>query len=440
MISSGNHEGLVLANRYQIGTLDANGKLCAVYRGHDTTLRRPVAIKAVPPELTNTYRTALHAISTLAHPAIISTYDAIEQDGWLFVIQEFVAARSLALYLRSGVPAQRAIDLGLQIARALSYAHAHGITHGDLTPAAVLVDRHAIVRINNFAAPRDEGYFTQYTEMRFTCDDDEPGETETTLTVPVLTSEVPDDEPRAESPAPMRMEDSDPQVDDVWASGLLLWLLLTEPCERNSVEESSSTLERTFRQDVPDDVRKVISRIVLRTHPQRIVTANALCETLETLQQFLANERAPIAEETPPALRAARAAVAREAAWSAEETLASARSWVPLPGDPEASPSGVTEPAPFAAPPPTMVPGAPQINLPMRQSRSSSATLEYQMRTSQQAQRTPYSGPFVTGEHRETGSRSGMSTALIVFLLAVAAFIIFFLIGFFGPYVLGSRG
>ena len=91
--------------------------------------------------------------ASVTHSAVIAVFDAVEHDGRLFVVQEHVQAREFSTYLRAGLPIERATDLAAQIARALAYAHAHGVVHGDLTPAAVLVDRRAVLRLNNFGLP-----------------------------------------------------------------------------------------------------------------------------------------------------------------------------------------------------------------------------------------------------------------------------------------------
>ncbi|MGH2517454.1 MAG: protein kinase domain-containing protein, partial [Ktedonobacterales bacterium] len=161
MFSETSHVGLRLLNRFHIEEPLPAGALCRVYRGQDTVLRRSIAVKAIAPERVEIYRDALRATAALSHPAIVATYDAIDHDGWLIIIQEYVTARPLTTYLRDGVPSERAVDLGGQIARALAYAHAHDIIHGDLTPAAVLVDRQATVRLNNFHLPADEEYIAQ---------------------------------------------------------------------------------------------------------------------------------------------------------------------------------------------------------------------------------------------------------------------------------------
>ncbi len=153
------YAGVWLGDRYLLKDLRAQGGLCAVYRGEDTVLRRPVAVKVVPARWASAYRAALRATATLAHPAAITPFDALEQGDLLFLAQEYLVAQPLGGYLREGAPVRRALDLTAQIARALAYAHQREILHGDLTPAAVLVDKRATARINNFGLPPDDAYF-----------------------------------------------------------------------------------------------------------------------------------------------------------------------------------------------------------------------------------------------------------------------------------------
>ena len=142
--------GLQLARRYALSDEMAPGALCRIVRGDDLTLRRPVVVKAIPPTQIEVYTAAMHATSALTHPAAVAFYDALHQDGWLFLVQEAVAGQALSRYLRQGVPSERAINLALQLAQALAYTHHRDMAHGDLTPSAVLVDRHATIRVNNF--------------------------------------------------------------------------------------------------------------------------------------------------------------------------------------------------------------------------------------------------------------------------------------------------
>lgn len=304
------HHGLRLAQRYQLAERLERGTLATVYRGQDLVLRRPIAVKAVPPDQISAYQASLRASARLAHPAAIGVYDALEQDGWLFVIQEYVNGRPISAYFRQGVPTARAVDLARQIASALAYAHAHGISHGDLTPPAVLVDRQANVRINNFGLPPDAAYFQR--------------------TALAVAASLAADDPTVELPATSELPSSlhataiDPTLaaptDDTRAAGYLLWLLLTEPVVDAAGIEQEEGMRR-FRSEVPRALREVVVGTIGQSAERSIGDAQTLALTLERLGQDLASGRVNIAAPpvTPPAVLAARSAP--EPSWSADDTL-----------------------------------------------------------------------------------------------------------------------
>jgi len=299
--SSEGHLGLELVERYQLAEVLAQGALCPVYRGQDTILRRPVAVKAVPPELCEVYRASLAATTTLMHPATIALYDAIEHDGWLFLVQEYVAAKSLDTYLKQGVPSARAVDIGLQLAKALDHVHRREMAHGDLTPTAVLVDRHAVVRINNFGLPPDDEYFARMRAM-------------------VAAAARDDDATIIQAPGESGVaaeRGNEPRTEDVRAVGYLLWQLLSEP---RGVDSEGP---RDLRPDVPESVAVLLRRCCGVPGEEPLTSAGALLLALEEVAERLAKERPANSTVTPPALRAARAAVEEAAAWAMEETLAS---------------------------------------------------------------------------------------------------------------------
>ena len=294
------HSGLLLAGRYQLGDVMAIGAMSTIYRGQDTVLQRPLVVKAVPPHHADAFRQALQRTSGLTHPAIVATYDALEYQDWLFVAQESVSARSLDMYLGSGIPSERSLDLALQLARALAYAHSHSVVHGDLTPVAVLVDRRAQVHLNNFALPPDAAYFIGVANSLPT-DSDGDG-------LHSLYSAPPTPEA------------------DVRAVGLLLWQMLRIPTkEQPGAGERPERGE--FRADVPDPVRELVWRCLRPQDPRPIRDAESLTLALELEAHALASTRAPYSELTPPALRAAREALAEKASWSTADTLGVAQAW-----------------------------------------------------------------------------------------------------------------
>jgi hypothetical protein len=296
--------GLTLASRYRLEEPVAQGALSQVFRGRDEVLRRAIAVKVVPSEHVPVFQAALRATSALTHPAVVASYDAVEQDGTLFLVQEYIQARPFPAYLRAGLPVERATDLAGQMARALAYAHAHGVVHGDLTPAAVVVDRRAVLRLNNFCLPADAVYFATFAHT--------------------LEAGQPSDDTRGSV--------TSAEAADVRAVGLMLWQALSAPHPAGAVPEGAEDAARAFRADVPEVARALVRRCVVCAHPERVTDADTLVLALEALGRELARGRSPLSEVTPPALRVAREMREREAPWSLQETYGAGEPW-PIPED-----------------------------------------------------------------------------------------------------------
>jgi serine/threonine-protein kinase len=287
--------GLTLVDRYQVAERLSDGLLCAVYRGQDLTLRRPIAIKVVPASHLESYRAALRLSAAFSHPAVICVYDLIAQNDSLYLIQEYVAARALSDYLLAGLPVERAVDIASQIAFALSYAHAKGVVHGDLTPAAVLIDRHALVRVNNFSAPADETYFTRVRDA--------------------VAHDI--------GLAPEQIAVQPDETGDVIALGYLLWLMTTEAPAHS--DQPTDMFLRSTRADVPETLTALLQRILDPSSVSATVTAAEVAIELERLSNTYAAARSGSLPDVPAAIKAYRA-LAESAEWSNEPTIAGGRS------------------------------------------------------------------------------------------------------------------
>jgi hypothetical protein len=274
-----------LASRYQVAGLRAHGAYCLVYQGQDAILQRPVAIKAPFAEHAENYRATLPLTATLAHPAFVALYDVIEQieqGAGLFLAYEFVEGRPLTDYITSGLPLRRALDVMAQVTRALVYAHAHGVTHGDLTPAALLVDRSATARIANVGLPPDDAYFDEIATSAYNSGvADDPDTTALRLT-------------------------NDAEWLDTWAVAVMLWQLVTDASgergERGERDDHPDTEKRVrgYRADTPDELRDLLERTLRVSHSEPISTATALEERLAALSASLASSTAQ--EEPTPAM------------------------------------------------------------------------------------------------------------------------------------------
>lgn len=151
------------------------GGMGVVYAAEDTRLGRDVALKALTPEFTRDrarrerLRREARAAAALTHPAIATVYALEELDGDLYIVSELVRGETLREELRHGpLPADRLRRTLLEIADALSAAHARGIVHRDLKPENVIrcVDGH--VKVLDFGLARMAGRDSDPTMTRLT--------------------------------------------------------------------------------------------------------------------------------------------------------------------------------------------------------------------------------------------------------------------------------
>jgi len=133
------------------------GGMGTVYRAVDTRLGRPVAVKvlrgeaAISSESRKRFVQEAKAASGLNHPHIITIYDIGTDEGVDFIAMEYVAGQSLARLIgHPGTTLDDTLTRAIQIADALSAAHAAGIVHRDLKPANIMVSTSGSVKVLDF--------------------------------------------------------------------------------------------------------------------------------------------------------------------------------------------------------------------------------------------------------------------------------------------------
>jgi serine/threonine protein kinase len=131
-----------------------------VWLAEDTRLGRKVAPKLLPAEFTEDservrrFTQEAKAASALNHPNIISVYDIGECDTGRFIVMESVDGRTLRSVIAKDNSLETLFTLGAQMARALSAAHAAGITHRDIKPDNIMVRDDGYVKMLDFGLAR----------------------------------------------------------------------------------------------------------------------------------------------------------------------------------------------------------------------------------------------------------------------------------------------
>jgi eukaryotic-like serine/threonine-protein kinase len=136
-----------LAGRYRLDLLIGVGGFGRVYRGFDTWLDRPVAVKVpkvdrpVGAEEVDQCRIEAKKVARLRHPNIVPVHDVGKDGGSCFIVSEWIDGVDLGDRIKAErMPHREAARVVAEVADALSHAHAHGYVHRDIKPANILLD------------------------------------------------------------------------------------------------------------------------------------------------------------------------------------------------------------------------------------------------------------------------------------------------------------
>ena len=149
---------------YTLESKIGEGGMGEVYRGRDTRLGRPVALKFIDPahdrdpDRRARFLKEAQAAAMLRLPAVATTYDIGEDDGTLFIVMELVEGETLVERLRRGpLSVRQALGMTVQIADALDEAHGLGIIHRDIKAANLVLDDHDRVKVLDFGLAKFTG-------------------------------------------------------------------------------------------------------------------------------------------------------------------------------------------------------------------------------------------------------------------------------------------
>jgi serine/threonine protein kinase len=154
--------GDVLVDRYELEELVGTGGMSSVYRAHDRLLARKVALKVLHEHhggdeaSVERFRREARAVASLSHPNVVTVIDRGEHAGRQFIVFEYVEGENLKrLVQRQGpLPVEQALELVIQVAHGLSFAHREGLVHRDVKPQNVLVDASGTAKVTDFGIAR----------------------------------------------------------------------------------------------------------------------------------------------------------------------------------------------------------------------------------------------------------------------------------------------
>lgn len=230
-----------LEKRYTSPRFVGSGGGGAVYAAHDENLRKDVAIKILSAQSSSQkllrFQQEAKVISKFAHPNIVTALDfGIVDDKIAYLVMDLVGESSLdsAINAEEKLSVAKCVNVFKQIAKAMAYAHSHGVLHRDLKPGNVLIQKSARGQLQAMVA--DFGV-AKIAGMQYVA---------TTGSIVIGT-------PNYMSPEQFRFEDVD-ERSDIYSFGCLMFETLTGTVP--FVASNATEVARMHEEDpIPDLVR-----------------------------------------------------------------------------------------------------------------------------------------------------------------------------------------
>ena len=267
-----------------LGLLGAGG-MGEVYRARDPVLKREVAIKLLPPFVSqdpdrlHRFEQEAQAAAALNHPNILAVHQFGVFEGVPYLVSELLEGGTLRQLLRRGpMPVRKAIDYGVQIAHGLSAAHEKGIVHRDLKPENLFVTKDGRIKILDFGLAK---------LMQHQPEPDGAAPTMTHQTDPGMVMGT----VGYMSPEQVRGKTVDHRT-DIFAFGAILYEMLTG---KRAFQRSTSaeTMTAILNDDppgisqlvptTPPGLQRVLHRCLEKNPEQRFHSASDLAFALEAL-------------------------------------------------------------------------------------------------------------------------------------------------------------
>jgi serine/threonine-protein kinase len=274
--------------RYQIREMIGEGAMASVYKAYDPEIDRTLAIKVLKPHLSedDQYRGRFlreaRAAGVLSHPNIVTIFDVGVEGSTSYIAMELIDGMTLGDLIRTEkqFTVREIVDIGIELTRALHYAHGKGIVHRDVKPGNVMLaqDRN-VVKVTDFGI----------------CQVDSPEGTE--LTQQTRLGDVLGT-PNYMSPEQVAGGKVDARS-DLFSVGVVLYRLITGvlPFEGDSVitvaykiTQADAPAVEKLRPGIPLSLRRAVDRALKKQPEKRFQTGEEFAQALIAVARELAEE------------------------------------------------------------------------------------------------------------------------------------------------------
>lgn len=270
------------------------GGMGEVYLALDQRLGRNVALKLLPasfndhPDWVRRFQYEARAASSIAHPNIAHVYEVGEADGQHYIAMEYIEGVTLREYLRRArLKPHEAIDITIQVARALSAAHSTGVLHRDIKPDNIMIHRDGYVKVLDFGLAKSIVALKSQHEDRGTASAVETG-------AGIIVGS-----PAYMSPEQARGLDVDHRS-DLWSLGVVLYELLAQKSPFLS-DTPSDTMAAILKTDpppldllvpeLPKEIERVVTKLLAKGTEDRYQSAESLIADLYNLTEGLKHRK-----------------------------------------------------------------------------------------------------------------------------------------------------
>ena len=279
-------------NQYRIVSQLGAGGMGEVFLADDTRLRRRVALKFLPDALTkdkrhlHRFEVEARAIAAMSHPNACTIHEVIQtEDGRHCIVMEYVEGMTLRQRMINGpIKTSDALDIAIQIASALSSAHAAGIVHRDIKPENVMLRRDGYVKVLDFGLAK----------LAFTTSDPANSQAETRAIELKTTPGVLMGTVAYMSPEQARGFPVDVRT-DVWSLGVVLYEMVAgrQPFAGATptdiiisiVEREPEPLSKSAPETIP--LKPILTKALAKERDERYQTAEEMLRDLKSVKREL---------------------------------------------------------------------------------------------------------------------------------------------------------